>query len=173
MAFPFLSFLQLSDSSAVVLSWLTNLITAGGLINFIIMGVTYIAFYRACKAQGVDRKSLPYTGWFQPWGTWVAVIFEVVVVLVYGYSVFLPGNWSVSSFLTYYTMAFVAPLLFTFWKLFKKTKWVPAHEVDLAWDALLIDAYEASFTEAPETFWGEMLGFIGVRRKKTLQQSEG
>ena len=35
MIFPFLSFLQLSNGSAVVLGWLTNLITAGGLVNYV------------------------------------------------------------------------------------------------------------------------------------------
>ena len=85
------------------------------------MGITYIAFYRACKAQGINRKSLPYTGWFQPWGTWIALGFEITVVLVYRYSVFLPSRWSVSSFLTYYTIVFVAPVLFVFWKLVQNT----------------------------------------------------
>lgn len=31
------------------------------------MTITYIFFYRACKAQGVDRKAFSYTGWFQPY----------------------------------------------------------------------------------------------------------
>jgi len=31
------------------------------------MTITYIFFYRACKAQGVDRKTFSYTGWFQPY----------------------------------------------------------------------------------------------------------
>lgn len=31
------------------------------------MSVTYVYFYRALKAQGVDRKTLPYYGRFQPY----------------------------------------------------------------------------------------------------------
>lgn len=31
------------------------------------MTVTYIFFWRAVKAQGVDRKQFAYTGWFQPY----------------------------------------------------------------------------------------------------------
>jgi len=60
MIFPFLSFLSVSSSSAVVLDWLINLITAGGVIDYIVMSTTYLCFYYACKAQSLDRKTLPY-----------------------------------------------------------------------------------------------------------------
>jgi amino acid transporter len=151
MIFPFLSFLNLSDSASKVLTWLTNIITAGGLINYIIMCITYICFFRACKAQGLDRKTLPYTGYFQPYGTYIALAFEVVVVFVYGYSTFT-GKFSIESFFTYYTMLILAPILFIFWKVLHKTKFIPASQVDLVWDAPLIDAYEASFTTPPVSF---------------------
>jgi len=151
MVFPFLSFLNLSDSASKVLTWLTNIITAGGLINYIVMCITYICFFRACKAQGLDRKTLPYTGYFQPYGTYIALAFETTVVFVYGYSTFTNG-FSIESFFTYYTMLILAPILFIFWKLLHKTKFIPASQVDLVWDAPLIDAYEASFTTPPVSF---------------------
>ncbi|EAT87071.1 hypothetical protein HBI56_140250 [Parastagonospora nodorum] len=163
MIFPFLSFLNLSDSASKVLTWLTNIITAGGLINYIIMCITYICFFRACKAQGLDRKTLPYTGYFQPYGTYIALAFEVVVVFVYGYSTFT-GKFSIESFFTYYTMLILAPILFIFWKVLHKTKFIPASQVDLVWDAPLIDAYEASFTTPPVSFWTEMLQLVGFKR---------
>lgn len=79
MCFPFLSFLQCSGSSANVITWLVDLITAGGrifflskassslwsvltnsaaLIDYMGMAITYIRFHAACKAQGLDRKTL-------------------------------------------------------------------------------------------------------------------
>ena len=164
MLFPFLSFLQLSDNSAKVLTWLINIVTAGGVINFIVMCGTYLAFYKACKVQGLDRKTLPYCGYFQPYGTWIALIFEIVVVFVYGYSTFKPGNFTLEGFFTYYTMVLLAPITFGGWKLFKRTRWLRAHEVDLVWDGPLIDAYEASFITPPVSFWTEMLQLVGLKR---------
>jgi amino acid transporter len=152
MIFPFLAFLNLSDNAAKVLMWLTNIITAGGVINYIVMCITYLCFYKACKAQGLDRKTLPYCGYFQPYGTYIALCFEIVVVFVYGYSTFKPGNFTLESFFTYYTMVGLAPIFFVFWKVLHRTKWRKANEVDLVWDAPLIDAYEASFTSPPTTF---------------------
>ncbi|KAF2108909.1 general amino acid permease-like protein AGP2 [Lophiotrema nucula] len=164
MIFPFLSFLQVSDGSAKVLTWLVNLITAGGAINFIIMCITYIAFHKACKAQGLDRRTLPYYAYFQPYSAWIALVFLTVVVFVYGYSVFLPGAFTVEGFFTYYTMVGIAPILFVFWKLVKRTKVVASKEVDLVWDAPLIDAYEASFITPPIGFWTEILQLVGLKR---------
>lgn len=64
MMFPFLSFLQVSSSSAQAMKWLVNLVTASQLINYVVMGITYLFFFRALKAQGIDRKTLPYYGNF-------------------------------------------------------------------------------------------------------------
>jgi len=164
MIFPFLSFLQLSDSSAKVLSWLINIVTAGGLINFITMCITYLCFYRACKAQGLDRKTLPYTGYFQPYGTIIALCFQVAILGAYGYSTFLPGKFTIEGLFTYYTMVFIAPITFGFWKLYKKTRWLRPHEVDLVWDAPVLDIYEASFITPPVGFWTELLQLVGLKR---------
>ena len=162
MLFPFLSFLQLSDGSSKVLTWLVNLITAGGLINYIVMTTTYIFFYRACMAQGQDRRTFPYTGWFQPYSAWIGLVFESLVLFFYGYSSFTP--WDVSSFFTYYTMAILAPILFCVWKLIHKTKLVKPHEADLIYQRPVIDAYEASFTKPPVGFWTEIVRMFGFRR---------
>ncbi|UPK99146.1 hypothetical protein LCI18_010081 [Fusarium solani-melongenae] len=166
MLFPFLAFLAVSNDSVVVLTWLTNIITAAQIIDHIVISVTYIFFYNACKAQGLDRKTLPYCGWFQPYGSYISAIFLTCVVCVYGYTVFLPGNFTVDGFFTYYTMVLVAPITFFGWKLTKKTKFVKASEADLVWEKPQIDAYEASFEEVPVGFWVEIVQMFGIMRNK-------
>lgn len=164
MIFPFLSFLQVSSNSSQVLQWLINLTTAGGVIDYIVMCVTYICFYNACKAQGIDRNSFPYTGWFQPYSAYIGLVWMVVIVLTYGYSSFAP--WSVSSFFSYYTMVGVVPTLFVLWKVVKRTKFIKAEERDLVWERPHIDAYEASFLSPPVGFWTEVLQLVGIGRNK-------
>jgi amino acid transporter len=166
MVFPFLGFLNVASSSAQVLTWLTNIITAAQVIDYIIICTTYIFFYRALRAQNIDRRTLPYYGYFQPYSAWIALVWMIFVVTTYGYSTFLPGNWSVSSFFTYYTMVLAAPLLFFGWKLVKRTKLIKAHEMDLVWDRPVIDAYEATFTEYAPGFWTEVLQMFGLRRSR-------
>lgn len=94
-----LSFLQVSENAAVVLSWFFSLVTASQLINYCVVSVTYVCFYRAMKAQGMSRESLPYQGLFQPYSAYYAGIATFVMTFVCGYTVFLPGMWSVPSFL--------------------------------------------------------------------------
>jgi yeast amino acid transporter len=118
------------------------------------MCTTYIFFYRAVKAQGIDRRTFPYCGWFQPYSAYIGLVWMCLVVLFYGYSSFKP--WSVENFFIYYTMLILAPILFIFWKVVKKTKFVKPLEADLVWERPVIDAYEETFIDPPVGFWTEM-----------------
>merc|ERR1711939_646807 len=164
MVFPILSFLSVSNDSSVVIGWFASLVTAGGLIDYFVMCVTYIFFYRACKAQGLDRNKLPYTGWFQPYCAYIAATWLFVVTCMYGYTCYLP--WSVSSFFSQYSMQLFIPPLFVIWKILKRTKMVKAHEADLVWQRPIIDAYEATFIDPPSGFWKEMVQLVGFKRTK-------
>ncbi|PTB36722.1 hypothetical protein M441DRAFT_72794 [Trichoderma asperellum CBS 433.97] len=154
MIFPLLSLLQLGSGSSTVLTWLINLATGATLIYFITALITYIRFHRACHVQGFNRDKLPYKGWFQPYSAWFALIFEIVILFFYGYRSLVPFN--VSGFVTAYFMPLFVPCLFLGWKLIKKTKFIRAKDVDLIWEAPLIDAYEASLEEAPVGFWKDV-----------------
>lgn len=108
MIFPCLSFLQVSNGSAKVLGWLINLVTAGGVITYIVMSTTYIFFHKACKEQGLDRKSLPYYGWGQPYCAYLGLAWMVMIVTCYGYSSLNP--FDVESFFIYYAMLILGKL---------------------------------------------------------------
>lgn len=94
-----LSFLQVSQGSATVLAWFVSLVTASQLINYSVMCFTYICFFRALRAQGIDRASLPYRGYLQPYAAYYGLVATFVMAWMGGYTVFLPGNWKVPSFL--------------------------------------------------------------------------
>ncbi|KAI1852700.1 hypothetical protein JX266_002241 [Neoarthrinium moseri] len=164
MIFPFLSFLSLGSSSGEVLTWLVNLITAGGIIDYITMCITYLFFYYGCKAQGVDRRSFPYTGWGQPYCGWIGLCGMTLVVFTYGYSSFKP--WSVQNFFIYYTMVILAPVLFFGWKLIHRTKVLNPRTIDLVWERPIVEAYESTFTKPPVGFWTELLHLFTFRKKQ-------
>lgn len=166
MLFPFLSFLQVSSGSAVVLGWFTNIITGGGIMTYIIMSVTYICFYNATKAQGLDRKSLPYCGWFQPYSAWIGLICQVAILLTYGYTSYKPFN--VQNWFIYYAMSILGAITFCGFKLVRKTKFVTPMTADLVWERPTIDAYEAALIDPPSTFWREMVDMF--RFKKSSKQ---
>lgn len=93
MLFPFLSFLSVSNGSANALNILLSFIADGGLVNYVVISITYLRYYSACKVQGVNRRNLPYYGYFQPHGSRISLVLEFLVAVGYGYSAFTP--WSV------------------------------------------------------------------------------
>ncbi|KAH7011057.1 amino acid transporter [Ilyonectria destructans] len=169
MFFPFLSFLQLSNNASLVLTWLVSLVTAGALINFFVICITYIQFYRACQAQGVDRSTFPYVGYFQPYCAYIGAISMFLITLFYGYSSLDP--WNVEGFFQNYTMQILMPILFIGWKLIHKTKTRKPEEIDLVWETPIVDAYEAQFTEPAPGFWGEVLDMVTFGMLKREQTS--
>lgn len=166
IAFAFLSFLSLSKNADQVLQILVALITAGGLIDYVIISWTFIAFYNACKAQGVDRRTFPYYGRFQPYCGYIGLVGELFVVFFFGYESFYTGDTPiVQRFFQNYALLILAPILFIFWKVVWRTKFVKKEELDLVWERPIVDQYEASFLTPPTGFWTEMGQLIGIKRK--------
>lgn len=163
MLFPLLSLLQLSNGSSMVLTWLINLVTASTVIDYIVMSMTYICFYHACKAQGFDRSQLPYKGWFQPYCGYISLAWMTLIVFTYGYSSFVP--WSVSSFFIYYSMLLLALILFIAWKVWHRTRWIRPREMDRNWEAGAISTYEALEEDKPTGFWSEIVDMGGLRKR--------
>ncbi|CAH6723977.1 general amino acid permease Agp2p [[Candida] jaroonii] len=145
MCFALLSLLQLGSNSATVLSYLVSICTGSQVLNYAFMGVTYIGFYRACQAQGIDRTAFKFKAWFQPYGIYFSLTCLCVMVGILGYTNFLPGMFSVSDFLFSYIMVFVNLILIAFWKIFKRTKRVNPAEADLVTGLEEIEEHEYEY----------------------------
>ncbi|KAK8153196.1 amino acid permease/ SLC12A domain-containing protein [Phyllosticta citrichinensis] len=149
LCFGGLSFLQVSNSTAVVLNWFVSLVTASQLINFCVIAFTYTRFMNACGAQGISRDSLPYKAPFQPYTRWFAFACCSVMTIIAGYSIFIDDNFTVPDFLFQYMMVGVFPVVFVLWKVIKKTKWLRPAEVDLTTGVWEIDVYTENFVPTP------------------------
>ncbi|GAA5888946.1 hypothetical protein JCM6882_009691 [Rhodosporidiobolus microsporus] len=131
-AFGPLAYLSLgSGGASQAFAWIQSLSTVAGLIAWSTLSFTYIRFYRGMKAQGVSRDTLPWKSPFQPFTAWVGFIGAAIIALVSGFSVFLAGNWNGNDFVSSYIgfVLFIVPIIF--WKLFKRTKFVRARDMDL------------------------------------------
>ncbi|KAI9924012.1 hypothetical protein MW887_007470 [Aspergillus wentii] len=126
-----------------------RLVTASQLINFSVCTFTYIRFKKALEAQGISRDSLPYKGRGQPYVAYIALTATTVMAFVGGYTVFLPGNWSVPTFLFSYTMIGVFPVIYFGWKFIHKTEVKKLEDIDLVTGVAEIDDYTRNFVTAP------------------------
>jgi len=148
MIFPFLSFLAIGTSSGQVITWLANLTQASQIIDYICMCIIYLSFFKALKAQGWDRRDLPYVGWAQPYCAYFGLITMSLTVTFYGYTTFLTGWWDVGTFFSYYLMVGLCPVLYIGWKLLKKTK--------------LVKPEEAGMPHSLSFRWGKILPELGT-----------
>ncbi|KAK3055418.1 hypothetical protein LTS18_011793 [Coniosporium uncinatum] len=160
LSFCLLAFLQVSNSSASVLTWLVYLITACQLLNYMGTCITYLHFRKACQVQGFPRESLSFKARLQPYATYYAIFMLVLFMLLLGYDLFFPGNWSYLYFFLDYSMLVAFPLAILGWKLIKKTKYVRAAEADLTLGNTKreIDDYEivAEIEYKPQKWWERM-----------------
>lgn len=170
MIFPFLSFLAVGSSSGQVITWLANLTEASQIIDYICMCWIYLYFHRALKAQGYDRKDLPYVGWAQPYCAYAGLGTMIFTVSCYGYATFLPGWWDVGTFFSYYTMVFLCPILYVGWKVYWKTSIIKPEEADLVWERPVIDAYEANVLEKHVGFFEEIKVMMGFKKKQYVHE---
>ncbi|KAL8781648.1 MAG: hypothetical protein Q9213_005913 [Squamulea squamosa] len=152
-----ISFLQVSSGTAEVLRWFVSVITASQLINFSVIAFTYTRFKKACERQGISRDSLPYKGKLQPYLAYYALAGCMVMTLVNGFSVFIDGNWKITTFFFSYTMVGVFPLLYFGWKLLKRTSIIKLNDVDLHQNIEEIDEYTRNFIPTPASGFGKVL----------------
>lgn len=159
LAFCLLSLLQLGNTSATVLNWLVGICTASYLLNYFGTIITYLHFYESLKRQGVDRNTLPYKGYLQPYAAWYALVGTFVMTLILGYTVFINGNWDTTTFFTSYIMVGFFPVAFIFWKLVRRTTYVRPGTADLTLGSTKddIDLYESLY-ERPKR--GKVLDYL-------------
>jgi yeast amino acid transporter len=132
------------------------------------MAVTYVFFHRGLQAQGIDRSTLPYKGWGQPYLTWIVIVWYPIILLTFGYISFV-GPWDNLTFFSYYTLLILSPLTYGVWKLVKRTKVVKPAEMDLLWARPSVDAHEATLSGEPIGFWREMGQLMGIGRSKGVR----
>lgn len=162
LAWSFLSFLQLGENSADVLSYIVSLVTISQLSNYVICCITYYFFYKALIAQNIDRHSLPYRGYFQPYLSWIGGTCAFVMCFLSGYGVFLKGAWDTKTFIFNYIMIPIDILIYVVAKLWTRKGWKSSKDADLITGLKEIEDEEA---QAFPDEKNDIKGFFGLFKK--------
>lgn len=162
VAFAMLSFLQEGNSANQVLSYIVSLGTPAELANYALMSATYIRFYFAMKAQGIDRKTLRFRSWGQPYLAYFSFFATFSMTWLAGWAVFIKGNWSTTSFVLSYVIIPFDIVVYIVWKLWKKPKMYPLKEIDLVSGLEEVERHEQEEvrTEPPKKFYEKVLSVI-------------
>ncbi|KLT42271.1 amino acid transporter-like protein [Cutaneotrichosporon oleaginosum] len=132
-----LSYLSLGKGGASqAFNWLQNIIALNILLNWSMLCITFICYYRAMKAQGRDRRDLYWRGVLQPFPAYFAVTFSLIVCVFKGFPVFLKGAWNASDFVAAYISFPVYVVPFVAYKIIRRTQFVRPKEADLDRDQI-------------------------------------
>jgi amino acid transporter len=135
----FLTYMAASSGSADAFAIFQNLSTISTLITWASILVTYIRFHAALKAQGVDRATLAFRSYFQPYLAYFTLAFFSLIIIFSGFDS-IAGSWSTRGFVTNYINIPIFFSLFIFWKLFKRTRFRTASEADVYTGKAALDA---------------------------------
>lgn len=140
--FSLLAFLNASSSSAKVFGHFVNFVAVLGLLTWITILITHIAFMRALRHQGIDRTELPWKAPFQPYGSYIALVFCIIVIFAKNLTVFLGPEFDYITFITANLGLPLFVLLALGYKFFKKTTRVTPNDADLVTFKDIIDREE-------------------------------
>ena len=140
-----LTYMSCSSGANVVFTWFQNLTTIANLFTWMSVCVAYIQFRKALIAQGVDRNTLVFKAPLQPYVAYGSLVFFAIITVFNGFYVFNP--WDKDGFVTAYVGIPIYLVLFAFWKVFKRTKFVSPHEADIFTGKAALDAADAHWPE--------------------------
>ena len=140
--FCLLAYMSVSSGSAKIFNYFVNVVSIFGLLSWISILITYLCFFRAVKAQNVDRSRFAYRAPFQPYGSYFTLAFCILIAFIKNFTVFLNHHFDYKNFITGYIGIPVFVISYFGYKFVKKTKiWKP-EEVDLYTFKAAIDEEE-------------------------------
>jgi amino acid transporter len=138
-----LTYMSTSAGAGKVFTWFQNLVTIAQLFTWCSISYTYIRFHKALVAQGVDRSTMTFRAKGGIYSAWISFVFFGLVILTNGFAVFKEKHWGsdeLTSFFTAYIGIPIFFLLYTFWKVFKRSSMVKPVEADIWSGKAALDA---------------------------------
>ncbi|KAJ7283503.1 amino acid permease [Mycena rebaudengoi] len=164
-SFAGLAYMGVSAGSGKVFGWLSNMTACAGLMTWFGICLTYIRFHSGMRAQGYNRKDLPFASPLQPYAAWYAMIFCLVICFFSGWATLLKGNWDTATFVTNYLPVILFPILYAtakcyYWRNGHSFQWKKPKQMDFVTNIAEIEA--DSYDDPPprnrvEKFWAWLM----------------
>lgn len=133
LAIGLLCFLAGTKQQGIVFDWFMAISALCVLFTWASICFCHIRFRRALKVQGRSTDELAFTSLVGVWGSWFGVIINVLIIIAQFWIALFPigGEPNANSFFMAYISVPLVAACFIFWKLFKRTKFLRAHEIDV------------------------------------------
>ncbi|KAJ5553552.1 hypothetical protein N7494_002930 [Penicillium frequentans] len=148
-AFALLSFMAAASGEAgTVFGYFSNMTAMCGMISWTGILWTSIRWNKGLKAQGIDRKTLPYRAPFQPYLSYYGMTICIIVIIFGGFGSFI-HSFNVSTFITTYFPVPLFAVLFFGYKFSKKSKMIDYVDMDFFSGSSI----EVTSSEEPKSTW--------------------
>lgn len=122
--------MNISHRDFTVFLWFSSITAISNCFTWGSVCPAYLQFHRALKVQGIDRNTLPYKAPFQPFLTYPAFSFFVIVMIFSGFPVFV-GKFNHQEFITSYINITMFFILYVGFKFVCKTQIRVPSEIDI------------------------------------------
>lgn len=126
-----LAYTCVADSSTKVFSWLSSIVSSCALWGWLTICINALCLHYGMKKQNIARSELPWSPWGQPYLGWAGLGLCIFVLLTNGFSIFVKHEFSAQEMVSAYASPVINILIFTGWKLWKRTKWVKSEDVPI------------------------------------------
>ncbi|GAP88483.1 putative amino-acid permease inda1 [Rosellinia necatrix] len=166
LAFGLLGYVVDAPNGGDAFTWLLAL---SGLAYFFVWGsccLAHIRFRMAWKVQGRDLREIPYKAPWGVWGSWIGLFLVAICLIATFYNALYPTPNSTpdaKTFFASYLAAFVAVLLYLFWKVYSRdwSLYIKLHDIDLVSGSRPLDPSEFEDPAAQK-------GNLGMRIVRSL-----
>ncbi|KAL9041936.1 MAG: hypothetical protein Q9180_000943 [Flavoplaca navasiana] len=152
-----LTYMSCSSGAEEVFQWFQDIVAVSTLLTWMSISIAYIRFHAALKTQGIDRSTLVFRSPFQPYTAYFSLGFFSIIVLFSGFYAFDPFDGH--GFVTAYVGIPIYLALYAFWRIYKGTKFVKAHEADIQSGKAALDAADAHWPPRVARNWIERVWF--------------
>ncbi|KAH6712593.1 amino acid transporter-like protein [Leptodontidium sp. MPI-SDFR-AT-0119] len=135
-------------------TWLQNIVGVSNQIAWTAIAATSIRFRGAMERQGKTHL-LPFKNLTYPYGPWISLVLNIVIILVQGWSSFSP-KFSAVDFVSYYIEIPIMLVMYLGWKLWKRTRIVSYEDMDLETDVYVVDEHDLAETEREKSVRGKV-----------------
>lgn len=139
--FGLLGFLVVGGASAnQAFNWLLNISALAGTIQWFFISLCHIRFRKALKYRGISLNDLIFSAGTGLWGSYYALFFLSIIIIVQGFQAFCP-RFNVADFFAAYISLIVWAIAYIGSQLYFKCKlWYSVEEIDIDSDRKAIDS---------------------------------
>lgn len=133
------------------------------LIVWWVIMLAYVRFFHGMRIQGHSRDELPYKAPLQPYLSYFTLFIFSLIILLAGFTVFIDGHWSASTFVTTYICIPLFIIIYVAYKLARHSRIVSYQDMDFVTGRRALEIMDLQYAAehpAPTSYLGRFIDWL-------------